>query len=179
MRHLTLIACLAIAATFAVSVAGSIRGRQAFRAYRAGVTLLTGRTGPAATALGTAVIGAEGAAAVLCLLPGCGPVGPLLAAALLLAFTAALARVVAQRRTGSCHCFAGSRGDVGIRHLVRNGVLVALAAAGAVGRSAGADAVPPGVLLRQLALDLLVAVVLVAVVLAWDDLVSLFVRPSP
>ena len=63
----------------------------------------------------------------LVVLPGWGGV---LAFALLAAFTANLAFVIRSGRVATCACFGGtSTAPVSVRHLVRNGVLLALALA--------------------------------------------------
>lgn len=180
MSHLSLIGSLVLSCVFAASAAGKCRSSRAFSEFLDGVTLFTGFTGRRARALGALVVAAEWAIVLLCPAPAAGPAGGLLAAATLTAFVVGIGRVLARGDTGSCHCFTTGHGDIGPRHLVRNGLLIALAIAAAAGRSgSGRTWVQAGLPLPEIALDLVVTLVLVGVVLVWDDLASLFSVRKP
>lgn len=121
MTLLGLAAAIVLAAVLVVAAVAKLRDPEATAADFASLGL------PAGPLLARAVPAAELAtAAALVLNPGWGGV---VAFALLAAFTAVLASVIRSGRVATCACFGGSTAEpVSARHLVRNGVLLALAA---------------------------------------------------
>ncbi|WP_214408349.1 MauE/DoxX family redox-associated membrane protein [Pseudonocardia lacus] len=159
-----------IAGTFAVSAVAGARDLAAFRTAVRAFRVVPRRLVPAAA---STVLVAEAAVVVLLAVPATRVVGFVGAAALLVAFTGAMARVLRRGDRTPCACFGRATDPVHPRHLVRNAVLVAVCGAGiALHVAAGPTPWPVA------ALAVLAAVPVVAAVVALDDLVSLF-SPSP
>ncbi|MEV0147783.1 MULTISPECIES: MauE/DoxX family redox-associated membrane protein [unclassified Nonomuraea] len=123
--------------------------------------------------LAVVVAGLEGLTALVVAVPlvagvsGAVAYGLALALLLLAAFTVAIAAALRRGRRAPCRCFGASAAPLGVRHLVRNGLLITAAALGLLlpaGSPALAGAVVAGV-------AGLVGAILVA---AFDDLVDLF-----
>ncbi len=93
-------------------------------------------------------------------------------AALLIVFTMAISSVLRRGTSASCRCFGASAQPLGRRHLVRNAILLSIAAAGVAGAppttALGAAGWNPAALL----VSGFVAVVLAALVISYDDLVA-------
>ncbi|WP_413803761.1 MauE/DoxX family redox-associated membrane protein [Streptomyces iranensis] len=127
--------------------------------------------GPAAVA----VVAAEGAVCALLIVESNGATvaGLALAAGLLSAFTAAIARTIRRGTGATCRCFGASAAPLGRRHLLRNVVLTAVAAAaGLMAQADRAPATATGALVAAAA-----GLVTGALVTVLDDLTELF-RPS-
>jgi Methylamine utilisation protein MauE len=177
--HLGLITVLWL--VFAVSTAGKLRTWRGFVASLRPLGLLPGRLVPAtavavATAEVTVLLGLSAAVAgVLDLVPA-GPVvrfgGLVAAAALLGVLTGGIALALRRGSSAPCACFGASTRPLGGRHLVRNAILL-LVAAGALVTPAG-PVVPAGALLGAAA-GALVAVLLIRL----DDLVELLAPARP
>jgi uncharacterized membrane protein YphA (DoxX/SURF4 family) len=119
---------LALAAVFAAAAAHKLRDRQGFRAALAGYALAPARAEAAAAGLLPAL---ELLAAAALITPATAPAGAVLAGALLLVYTGAVAVSLARgRRAIACGC-GGPAGDrtLGADLLARNAVLVAAALA--------------------------------------------------
>jgi hypothetical protein len=102
------------------------------------------------------------------------PVGFVLAAGLLACFTAALVRTLRRGSTASCHCFGPSTTPVGVHHVARNLVMIAVAAAGLIADlSLGTQPYRPA----GIAVTGLAVVVCVLVTARLDDLVAVFRSP--
>ncbi|WP_237102795.1 MauE/DoxX family redox-associated membrane protein [Nonomuraea sp. MG754425] len=132
-----------LAVVFIAAVVGKTRSRQGFAGFRDSVAAIGPRwlpTGPVAGA----VVAGEAATVVLLAVPGTRLAGYALAAALLLVFCAGIGRAVLARQSVRCQCFGADGGLLGPRHLVRNGLLVAVAAAGAL--AGGGPAAAPATL---------------------------------
>jgi hypothetical protein len=179
--HMGLITVLWL--VFAVSTVGKLRAWRGFVASLQPLGLLPGRLVPA-TAVAVAVAAAEvtvllglsaAVAGVFDLVPT-GPVvrlgGLVTAAALLGVLTGGIALALRRGTSAPCACFGASTRPLGGRHLVRNCVLL-LVAAGALVTPAG-PVVPAGALLGAAA-GALVAVLLVRL----DDLVELLAPARP
>jgi uncharacterized membrane protein YphA (DoxX/SURF4 family) len=153
---------------FAVSAFGKLRSPAAFRAEFAGMAVVPG---PAVGPVAALVIVLEAAVPVLLIVPATVPAGLLLAAALLVAFSVGIAVTLARGTGAACRCFGAAGSPFGRRHLLRNGLLVALAAGAA---AAGADTLPPvpGALLSSFA-----GLVAALLVVGFDDLAALVVGP--
>ncbi|MFI0944308.1 MauE/DoxX family redox-associated membrane protein [Streptomyces sp. NPDC021020] len=164
---------LVLALVFTVSAASKLRSRAAFAAFTTAVGRLAGV--PAAYRRPAAALLAAGEVLLAAglLVPATAHLALALAAALLLAFTAALARALRAPEPVACNCFGPSDRPVSAAQLVRNGLLVALAAsalAGGPGQAAGPADVGAGPLL----VSLLGAVAAAGAVALWDDLAELF-----
>ncbi|WP_406865008.1 MauE/DoxX family redox-associated membrane protein [Streptomyces sp. HUAS MG47] len=165
----------ALAVTLAASALGKLRAPGEFRETVRDLGFV-----PASltTAVTGAVIAAEAALVALVWLPGALGAAAFVAAGLLLvAFTGVLVVLIRRGSDTSCACFGSSRTRVGPAHLVRNGVLVAIAALGAVAASAtSGGALPPEFPAAFAAA--LAAVVVSALVISTDTLVDLLARPA-
>jgi hypothetical protein len=127
-------------------------------------------------ALAGSVVAAELTVVGLLAVPATIPVGFVLAAGVLLAFSVGIARVLRAGGSAPCRCFGPSAAPLGVRHLVRNGVLVTVALAGlAADRLGGGGGAlhPAGV-----ALGVVAAGTLAFLVVFFDDLTDLF-APAP
>lgn len=114
---------------FLIGVASKLRDPRGFAASVPG--LVPGLPGRWAAPLAVLVVALEAAAAAASLLPATRSYGLLLAGALLAAFGAAIGRVVAGGGSRvPCRCFGTRSAPLGVRHLVRNGVLLAACATG-------------------------------------------------
>lgn len=128
---LDLFARALLAVVFLAAVVGKARSRQAFAEFRDSVAAIGPRWLPAGPAVAAIVVG-EATTVVLLAVPGTRLVGHALAAVLLILFCAGIARAVMARQSIRCQCFGAGGGLLGPRHLVRNGLLIAVAAAGAL-----------------------------------------------
>lgn len=156
-----------LAVVFLTAVVGKTRSRQGFAEFRDSVAAIAPRwlpVGPAAVA----VVAGEAATVVLLAVPATRLAGYALAVVLLAAFCAGIARVVHSRQMVRCQCF-GAGGDVlGPEHLVRNGLLVAVATAGALG--GGATPSAPAALVAMVT-----GALLGLLTTRWEDVVFLLV----
>ncbi|MER5768476.1 MauE/DoxX family redox-associated membrane protein [Streptomyces sp. NPDC001985] len=129
---------------FLTAVAGKARSRTAFAAFErslAGLGLLPARL---SRAVAVSVIAAESATVVLLVPAPTVPLGFALGALLLLGFSAGIALALRRGRRAPCRCFGASAAPLGPVHVVRNLLLAAAGAAGAVLVAAGpADGWPP------------------------------------
>jgi hypothetical protein len=155
---------------FLFSVATKVRGRTAYREFVASVAALNvvPPRWVAPAARGT-VLG-ESAVVLLLAWSRTAPVGFLLGAGLLAAFTAVIVAVMGQGRRQPCRCFGASTTPLGLPHVVRNAVLLVACATCAVGQWAvGSPGWHPG----GLAVALTAAAVAVLFVVRLDDVVAL------
>jgi hypothetical protein len=130
------LACVALAAVFAVSGVAKLSDRAGTREAVAGFGVPASLTGVVATGLAPA----ELATALLLVLPSTAAVGLVLAAALLAAFTAAVVLALRAGRRPDCNCFGRLGGaDISSRTVVRSLVLLALAGLGLVPLMRGGD----------------------------------------
>jgi len=134
----------ALVVVFVLAVASKIRGRRSFDEF---VRALGGFGFPAP------LVGAPMAALVILCealavasLIAWPVVGYPAAAALLVGFTAVIAAVLARGATVRCRCFGATDAPVGAAHLVRNTVLLGLAAAGGCARLFDSSASAPATL---------------------------------
>jgi len=160
----------AIGLAFAVSAASKVLGRRAVAEFLVAVGELARVPARWRGPLAVAVVALELAVPVLLLTPA-AVAGLLLATGLLVAFSAAVAAALRRRSTARCRCFGPTATPLGPLHLVRNGLLGAVAAAGAalllVAPTAPAD--PGGLVVAGAA-----GAVLAAVLIRVDDLISVF-----
>ncbi|MGW4895026.1 MauE/DoxX family redox-associated membrane protein [Kitasatospora sp. NPDC004240] len=157
---------------FLASAAGKSRGRATFAAYLDSVAALRLLPPALAPAAGIAVLAAE--CAVVALLPY-GPTartGLWLALGLLTVLTLAVARTVLRGISAPCLCFGGAPVPFRRRHVVRNALLLTVAAV-ALPRP---DVLPAG---AATGVAVVAGVAAAAVVVALDDLVELFGPAGP
>jgi hypothetical protein len=96
--------------------------------------------------------------------------GFLLASALLLMFTAAIARLLMRRATVSCRCFGAPGTQLGLAHVVRNSLLLV---ATATGFSAELLLAPQPLELPVKGFAVAVGLLFASVIVRWDDFVFL------
>jgi hypothetical protein len=152
---LDLFARVLLAVVFLAAVAGKVRTRQGFAEFRDSIAALAPWL--PARPVAVAVLAGEAAAVVLLAVPGTG-LGYAVAIALLAMFCGGIALAVYGRKAVRCKCFGASGDVLGPKHLVRNGLLIAVA-------GAGAFVTPPASWEEPMTL-LTIAVVLLAVVVA-------------
>ncbi|MFE7120301.1 MauE/DoxX family redox-associated membrane protein [Streptomyces sp. NPDC057654] len=119
-----------IGTVFLTAAIGKTAGRGSFPAFAASLGRLNVVPRTATRAVAVAVVAAEWSVCLLLLAPWAPVVGLglTLAAALLTAFAAAIARVVARGAREVCRCFgSGSTTPLGVPHIVRNLLLAGLA----------------------------------------------------
>ncbi|NUR28020.1 MAG: methylamine utilization protein MauE [Catenulispora sp.] len=162
---------LLLALVFFVAAASKLRGRNDLAEFRAAVREFGVGARWSSTAAGVVIAG-ELAAGSLMLADATALAGLGLAAALLITFTGAIGAAVRRGTTTNCRCFGASDQPLGMRHVVRNVTLTAIAVAGGTG-----TVLAPGrageLEMAALVLSGFVAVVLAALVIAYDDLVTL------
>jgi hypothetical protein len=160
------LACRALlAVVFAGAVAGKLRPPGTFESFVDSVVALVPAWAPVRP-LAVAVVTGEAAVPPLLIM---GAPGYALAAVLLLVFTLAIAGTVRRRTRVRCHCFGSDGAVLGIPHLIRNGLLLLVAVAGAL--ASGIAAAPP------IALVALTAGGLLGLAVArWEDLMFVFGR---
>ncbi|MFJ3229744.1 MauE/DoxX family redox-associated membrane protein [Streptomyces sp. NPDC086787] len=139
---------LVVGIVFAASAFGKLRGAEAFRRFEEAARAM-GVPARLNRPVAVAVILGECAAVVLLALEPGGAPGFVLTLLLLTAFTAGIVRTLRSGTKASCACFGATTVPIGRRHVVRNGVLLALALFGLAAALTGtaAPASTPGVLI--------------------------------
>ncbi|WP_413098690.1 MauE/DoxX family redox-associated membrane protein [Streptomyces sp. Inha503] len=172
MQYLVIAVRAMIGVVFLIAFLSKSAGRGRFTAFVESLPAMgvvpPRLVGPAAGA----VVAAEGAVCALLIVEydGVTVAGLALAAGLLSVFAAAIARTIRRGTGAACRCFGASAAPLGRRHLLRNVVLTAVAAAaGLMTLADPAPATATGALVAAVAG--LVAGVLVTVL---DDLAELF-----
>ncbi|GAA1556420.1 methylamine utilization protein MauE [Actinomadura kijaniata] len=165
MQYLPAVFACLIGLVFAVSAFTKLRDRAGFtRSVPDLVPALPARLlGP----LAHTVIALEAAVPVLLAVPATRILGFGVALVLLAAFTVAIAGALRRGRRAPCRCFGASAAPLGPRHLVRNGVLLAAASAGALAPGGAAPA-------AGLAVAAAAGLVAGLLIVSFDDLVDLF-----
>lgn len=164
MAYLEIGCGVLLAVVFGWSAAGKLRSPAAFGEFARSLAPLVRRYTPAAVLL----TAAEVALAPLVLVAPAWGFG--LACVLLAVLAAGVLVVVRRRLAVRCRCFGAGGGQLGVRHAVRNLVLLAVGAAGLAATVAGpAGSTAVGALLAAGA-----AVVLATLVNHLDDVVELF-----
>jgi len=164
------LACRAmLVAVFVVSFVSKVRGRAAYADFRRSVVewqVLPARwSGPAAAG----AVAGEVVVVLLLALLWTAPVGFVAAAIVLAAFTFGIVSAVRRGRVTSCRCFGASTATIGPAHVVRNGLLVVVCAAGVVGEASATGSPSVG----GAALALSAAAIGVLFVVRFDDVVAL------
>jgi hypothetical protein len=151
---------------FAVSALSKTWKKGAFAAFRLATAALVPSARRYASALSTVVVVAE--AAIVVALVVLGTAGLVAACLLLTAFTVAIAAAVRRGDAASCRCFGATATPVSARHLVRNALLIAVAALGlAMPGQAGGDP-------AALGLAAVAGVVVAVLVISFDAVADLF-----
>ncbi|WP_418955694.1 MauE/DoxX family redox-associated membrane protein [Streptomyces tritici] len=169
MYYLGLAARLLLVLVFLAAVVGKTRRRPAFTGFAASLAALRLFPRGLATPVAAATVGAEALTAVLLAVPATAAAGLGLAIAVLAAFVAG---ILAARRGGRlvpCHCFGATSAPLGLPHVIRNALLVAVAAVGLAALTAAPGAVHPG----GLALAAGTAAIGALMVVRMDDLLAL------
>ncbi|MET7469822.1 MauE/DoxX family redox-associated membrane protein [Micromonospora sp. NPDC005686] len=175
MQYVEVLGRTVLALVFVASAVGKIKSGAAFVAFRKGLADMRVLPKAVVPTVAVAVVVGEIITVVLLGLPsaGTGTAGFVLAIVLLASFTAAIGLVLARGTRVACPCFGGSAVDFGRRHLVRNGLLLAIGFAGLVGGASDAPLALPAVLL-----SIGGAVVIAVVVVAFEDIAEVL-APSP
>ncbi|WP_053736633.1 MauE/DoxX family redox-associated membrane protein [Nocardia sp. NRRL S-836] len=163
MLYLEVCCRVVVGLVFLLAVAGKLRGRAELTAFTESLGSFGLRPARLRSALATTVIAVEAVAVVL--LAVAPRLGLGFAALVLVAFSGAVLAAKATGREVRCRCFGADGGLMGRKHLIRNGVLVAVALTGLVPATSAAT---PHLGLLAATTS---AAVLAAVALAhWDDL---------
>lgn len=173
MTYLSFAGHWLLGVVFAISAVSKLRGRAAFAEFAASTRdLLPSRWRTTSVTVSTVVVVLEAAVPVLLAVPGLRRGGLGLAMTLLVAFGAAIAAALRRGERTACRCFGASRVPLGKRHLVRNGLLAAVAVLALVsGDVRPAD--PVGLAVAGTA-----AGVLALLVTRFDDVIDLFAPHS-
>lgn len=168
--------CWLLGAVFVVSAVGKLRSGAALRAFTASVADMKVVPAAAVAPVGIAVPALEAVAAVLLFVPATAVLGCVLALVVLAAFTIGIAVVLRRGTVASCRCFGVTERPFRVRHLVRNGVLVAVALVGAAVNGLPGDGTAPE--LAAVLLAAAVGIVGAVLITMFDDLVELFAAPT-
>jgi hypothetical protein len=156
-----------IGLVFAVAAVTKIRSPSAYREFASWLAALPVPLA-ANRALPAAFIAAEVATVALVAVPVTAAAGLLLAAGCLAVMAGGTAVVAKRGARVSCQCFGPSSSPLGARHIVRDGILLAIALVGALGTSRGTAS------LAGIALSLVAALIGATFVVFSDDLIALF-----
>ncbi|WP_214408627.1 MauE/DoxX family redox-associated membrane protein [Sphaerisporangium fuscum] len=158
-------ACL-VALVFAITAVSKLRD---FEGFRRSLPQLVPVRRPLLRPIAVAVVATEALIPILIAVPPLTPYGLALAGALLVAFTAAIALALRRGQRAPCRCFGASAAPLGARHLVRNALLIVVAALGAL--------LPAGVpVLAGTALAVVAGLIGAMIIASFDDIVDLFAR---
>lgn len=174
MYYAGLAARLLLVLVFVAAAAGKSWRRASFTGFAASLAALRLFPRRLTTPVAAATVGAEALTAVLLAVPATAGAGLVLAIALLGAFVAG---ILAARRAGRqvpCRCFGATSAPLGLPHVIRNGLLAAVASVGLVAMAASAPgALHPG----GVALAACTAAVGALIVVRMDDLLALVSLP--
>jgi Methylamine utilisation protein MauE len=163
--------CL-IGLVFAVAAASKLSGRTAFGEFAGSVRAMRLLQRRFVVPVAGAIAAGEGVVALaMALAPAAGFA---LAAALLLLVTGATFVTIRRGARVRCRCFGASASPLSYRHMVRNSLLLAIAAAGLAGAAGGAGPAHPAGALVAAGAGLVGGAILVR----FDDIIDLY-RASP
>lgn len=166
MAYAALTCRVLVGLVFAVSAAGKLRTATAYREFASWLASLpvplAGRR-----ALPPVLAGAEAVIVAAVAVPAAATAGLVLAALTLAVLTAGSAVAVSRGAQVSCRCFGPARAPLAVRHVLRNGMLLVAAVAGALGSGAVATR-PAGI-----ALSLVAAAAAATFAVFLDDLAAL------
>jgi methylamine utilization protein MauE len=163
--------CWLVAVVFAISAVGKLRTAAVRAAFRRSVTDMAVLPARAVSPVAVTVPIAEAAAVVLLVVPPTAQLGGVLALGLLAAFTTGIVLVLRRGTRAGCLCFGTTERPYGPRHLFRNGLLGAAAAAAAVLSGRPTD-------LPVTLIAIAVGAVTALVVVTFDELLDLFDAPA-
>ncbi|MBW6439735.1 hypothetical protein KZ829_39000 [Actinoplanes hulinensis] len=165
--------CL-IGVVFLWAVVGKLHPRSAFHSFAASIQELPGMSGRNPRAVAGLVVTTEAAVTLLLMSGTTALAGLGLAWVLLAAFVVVIAAALRRGAAAPCRCFGTAVVPLSRRHLIRNGLLIVVTSAAAVGAAGSGSALPAGILVA------IPAGVLGAFVLVFfDDIVGLFAdQPS-
>ena len=130
--------------TFTYSAATKVAGRAAYADFRGWLRSAAGVPRSFAAPAAAVTVALEAAAAGAVLVPALAPAGFAVAVVLLAAFSAGVRSMIRRRVAVPCRCFGAGHRPPGPAHLVRNAILLAVAALGLVLTAAGAGPPPLG-----------------------------------
>lgn len=178
MSYLLLACRVMLAGVFVVSLISKVRSRAAYAEFRRSVVewRVLPRRWSARAAAG--VVAGEAGVVLLLALPWTVLVGFVAGALLLAAFTVGMWMTLRRGRSATCRCFGAAKTRLGMAHVVRNLLLVAVCVTGTVAAMVAAGPPPnaPGSVLTMS-----VAAVGVLFVVRFDDittLTELWARPT-
>ncbi len=173
LTYVALVCRGVVGLVFAVAVFSKVRGPGAYREF---ASWLAGLPVPLAGSRGLPVVlaAAEAAVVVLVAVPGVAPAGLGLAAAILAVMVTGTVVIMSRGARVSCRCFGSSQSLLGTRHLVRDGVLLAVAVTGAAASAFGSGREAAS--LAGIVLSLAAALTAATFVVFLDDLMALFGR---
>ncbi|GAB2687247.1 MauE/DoxX family redox-associated membrane protein [Nocardia thraciensis] len=129
MSYAVLACRCVLAGVFLVSLAGKLRSRTAFEEFVTATAALLSAPGRPAKVVAVGTITAEIAVVCAMVFEPSRRLGLIMAVAVLVCFTVALVRALLRGAAAPCRCFGASDTPIGIRHVIRNIVLAAVAAA--------------------------------------------------
>jgi hypothetical protein len=171
-----LVACrMLLLGVFVVALAGKARRRSAYREFVSSVAALGVVPHRMSGVVAAVVTTVEAAVVLLLAAPATVLAGFGLATVLLAVFTTGILLALRKGRRAPCHCFGASSTPLGVVHVVRNLVLIAVGVAGLLSGlvATGHAPHPAGLLLAVTA-----ALLGLVPVLRMDDLMVLFSTPA-
>lgn len=174
MQYLAVGCRAAIAVIFLLAAGGKLVGPGAFSQFRQSVIDMRAVPAVLVTTAARATVAAELLAAVLVLIPtrSTGVAGCALGLVLTALFTNAIVASIRSGRRTACRCFGRTSTPLGTRHLIRNGVLLAVTALGLATCTSGASVALAGALVGVVA-----GLFLGLIVASFDELADLL-RPA-
>lgn len=162
-----------VAAVFLFSSVSKLAGRAAFREFADSVGDLVPVPAFFRRPVAGFVVAAELAVVLLLVLPWGTPTVPVagfaVAIGLLLAFTVGIVFAVLRGVRASCRCFGPSQTPLGLRHVIRNVIVMTATLVGAVAAPTAFTSHPAGLLIAVLG-----GVVVAVLVAVSDDIYALF-----
>ena len=176
MLYVTIGAQVAVGLVFLSAAVSKCRSRRALAVFRDAFSQLVPRLRRHAAAIAAAVVTLEWATVVLIAVPGTALAGLAMADAILIVFTAVLASALRRGVATPCRCLGASDRPVSAVHVVRNGLLIAVATPGLAAAIVGG----PSKISLVGGVVAAVAGVLVALgAMVLDDVVELFSDATP
>jgi hypothetical protein len=171
MPYLSYLAQALVAVVFMWAGAAKLHDVRAFaRYFRELHVLPSALSGPAARGLAIVELGVGGLAAVR----STATIGLASGVVLLLALSAGIAVLLRRGATAECACFGRRSSPLGVRHLVRNGLVAVIAASGLAARTSRLAPHGPGI-----AVAVAVGAIGAVLIVSWDDIADLLSTPPP
>jgi len=168
MGYVTIAAQAMLATVFAWAGLGKVLRRGAYPRFLAELRAMRLVRPGAVPVVGALAVTAELTVAVLLLAPPLARSGFVLAGLTLAALTWAVGVTLRRGTAARCRCFGTAGRELGHRHVVRNGVLLAVAVVGAV------PAGPSGAAFAGTVVGLCAGALAAVLVIRLDDVVDLF-----